>query len=548
LELPLQSVLERLPLELRSKMSAKNVDLSRASISIALKKIQPQLSLGIIRITFGELRRAAPSLFNVQDEYDSLPVVLPLSKVLARLSPSVLARNSTQKTVEVPAEITGPFGEHGRGIAISTTPAKSPASSATPPAPMAAPMTTAPPKLRPPPIVPPPPPVMPRQITPAPGIVSAPHSGNGVDNGMIPKPVIPTVPVQPITPHLPAAPVVPVAPIPMPASTPTPVMPAQAGATVPLAALSGKWPEALRSEIAPLISANAQVALPVNLMESALKRGRVTFTWGNLRSWIKPTPPATSVHDTVELELPLKAVVPYFLAKQSGAVKMTRPQQTVPMPVDIPNLFFGFPQPQPPTEMPPTPPRATPPQSPPVEENRPAPKPVETRQPATIAPKPVETRQPATNYYTWVRPEPPHVETPASKFEHERPVTPAIAVDFGDHCITPKEVVSRAAALNGVAGVVVALQDGLMVASQVPPDYSADTLAAFLPQICDRVNQSAKELRMGALDNLNFTVGGVPWKIFRVNAVYFAAFGRAGGQLPDVQLAALAAELDRKKQ
>ena len=53
---------------------------------------------------------------------------------------------------------------------------------------------------------------------------------------------------------------------------------------------------------------------------------------------------------------------------------------------------------------------------------------------------------------------------------------------------------------------------------------------------------------MGALDNLNFTVGGVPWRIFRVNAVYFAVFGRAGELLPDTQLAALAAELDRKKQ
>jgi predicted regulator of Ras-like GTPase activity (Roadblock/LC7/MglB family) len=242
------------------------------------------------------------------------------------------------------------------------------------------------------------------------------------------------------------------------------------------------------------------------------------------------------VHDTVELEFPLKVVVPHFLAKQSGAMKMARPQQTMPMPVDIPNLFFGFLQPQPPPEMSPTtPPLATPPQSPPVEENRPA-------------PKPVETRQPATNYFTWVRPEPPHVETRASKIGHERPVTPATAVDFSDHYITPKEVVSRAAALNGVAGVVVALPDGLTVASRVPPDFSADTLAAFLPQIFDRVNQSAKELRMGALGNLDFTVGGVPWKIFRVNTVYFAVFGRAGEQLPDAQLVVLAAELDRKKQ
>ena len=112
----------------------------------------------------------------------------------------------------------------------------------------------------------------------------------------------------------------------------------------------------------------------------------------------------------------------------------------------------------------------------------------------------------------------------------------------------PKEVVARAAALPGVAGSVVAMQDGLRVASQVPADLNADTLAAFLPQIFERVNQSTRELRMGALNNVNFTVGNVPWKIFRVNAVYFAAFGRAGEQLPSAQLAQLAAELDRKKQ
>jgi len=108
--------------------------------------------------------------------------------------------------------------------------------------------------------------------------------------------------------------------------------------------------------------------------------------------------------------------------------------------------------------------------------------------------------------------------------------------------------VERALALPGVAGAVVALPDGLRVASRVPAELNADTLAAFLPQIFDRVGQSTRELRMGALNNFNFTVGNVPWRIFRVNAVYFAAFGNAGEALPGAQLAALAAELDRKKQ
>jgi predicted regulator of Ras-like GTPase activity (Roadblock/LC7/MglB family) len=112
----------------------------------------------------------------------------------------------------------------------------------------------------------------------------------------------------------------------------------------------------------------------------------------------------------------------------------------------------------------------------------------------------------------------------------------------------PKDVVLRAVALPGVAGSVVAMQDGLRVASQTPEELNPDTLAAFLPQIFERVNQSTRELRMGALNNVNFTVGNVPWKIFRVNSVYFAAFGRAGEQLPSGQLAQLAAELDRKKQ
>jgi predicted regulator of Ras-like GTPase activity (Roadblock/LC7/MglB family) len=124
---------------------------------------------------------------------------------------------------------------------------------------------------------------------------------------------------------------------------------------------------------------------------------------------------------------------------------------------------------------------------------------------------------------------------------------PLPGTDFLSRGATPKEVVERAILLEGVAGAIVALPDGLKVADKVPPELNADTLAAFLPQLYGRVNQCSKELRMGELNNLNFTVGNVPWKIFRVNAVYFAAFGRAGQALPTAQLAMLATELDRKR-
>ena len=166
-------------------------------------------------------------------------------------------------------------------------------------------------------------------------------------------------------------------------------------------------------------------------------------------------------------------------------------------------------------------------------------------EPQAIRPvlKPVDAKLLDTNYYIWSdTAEAPRVD----ETEYKRSQRPA--TDFSSRHATPNEIVARAMALPGMVGAIVALPDGLKVASQIPPDLNADTLAAFLPQIFDRVSQSTRELRMGALNNFNFTVGNVPWKIFRVNAVYFAAFGRAGEALPTVQLAVLAAELDRKQQ
>lgn len=529
LELPLQSVLENLPPQLRSHMRLASVDLSRATISIALGKIMPQLALGVVKITFGELRHAAPGLFDIDQEYDSLPVVLPLSEVLTRLSTNSLIRNPAQKHIAVPADIAGPFSERGEGVSISAAAAK-PQPASVPPMRMTMP-TPAPVKASPPPVAPPPPAFVSRSIKPEPPpqVPSLPHNGNGNGNGngMPVQPIIPTFPFQP-TAFQPAAPAAP-RPAP-PAPKPAPATPEPAAILAPLAALSENWPEILRTEIAQLIFTNAQVALPVNLVESALKRGRVIFAWRNLRSWVKPMPLAMSVHDELELELPLKVVAPLFLAGQSGPAKVAKAhQQHTPLPAEIPNLFFGFPQPQPPYEIP--------------EPTVKAPQPDDTRfaaKPAAKAPRP------DTNYYRWVESDTTRMTArpPETEFKRE----PAPATDFSSRQTTPKEIIARAMALNGIAGALVALPDGLMVASDIPSDLNADTLAAFLPQIYGRVSQCTRELRMGDLNNLNFTVGNVPWKVFRIHGVYFAAFGRAGEPLPTSQLALLAGELDRKKQ
>ena len=271
----------------------------------------------------------------------------------------------------------------------------------------------------------------------------------------------------------------------------------------------------MRQEIVQSKLLDAQVLLPCDAIETGLKAGRASFSWKTIQAWIQPAPLATeSANASTELELPLKVVAPLFFGRKNGAAKSN---QRVAIDEGIPNLFFGFPGAE---------------TAPPAVASPPA-------APAKAGPvtKPVDT-----NYYVW---DDTSDTVAAEEIEYKRK-TPS-GTDFVARYATPNEIVSRAAALDGVAGALIALPDGLMVANRIPSELNGDTLAAFLPQIFAKVNQCTRELRMGELNNLNFTVGNVPWKIFRVNAIFFAAFGRVAEPLPTAELAALAAELDRKQ-
>jgi predicted regulator of Ras-like GTPase activity (Roadblock/LC7/MglB family) len=235
----------------------------------------------------------------------------------------------------------------------------------------------------------------------------------------------------------------------------------------------------------------------------------------------------------------------YFTRQKSSAGSR---HSSVSVDEAIPNLFFGFPQgesaaPEPAAvspgpaplafAQPPAPAKSAPPVAP-------------AAAPSARASAPVQSpRAPDTNYYVWDD----NAETAfVDETEYKRKPASSMAggTDFVVRYATPNEIVSRAAALDGVAGALIALPDGLMVANKIPQDLNGDTLAAFLPQLFSKMSQCTKELRMGELNNLNFTVGNIPWKIFRVNAVFFAAFGHVGQGLPTAQLAALAGELDRR--
>ena len=465
IEIPLASVVSHLPMELRAKIMSAPA--ASATLCLAADTIVSQLATGTVKISFGELRRLAPNLIaNSGGEHDSRTVNLPLPEILAHLNPALLVRRSGKK-ITVAEEITGPFAERGRGVNFTATPLKAPSALMAPPTATVAPT----PSFEAPP------------LTPSAPITFAPRA-------LDPTPA-PLPPSRFPTPT---------------AATPDQFLepkkaPPMSGLRVALASLAENWPVDLRNEISQSSFAAAAVTLPEALIEAGLKRGRVTMTWKQIRTLAAAHSPV-SENDDLELQLPLKIIAPLFLTlKKNNFPTATKVQVSS----EIPDLFFGFPQPSAPPVVPGLPP----------------------------LPKPSANLQ-DTNYFV-----------PGA--QNQTGATENAPTDFSSRQATPKEVVARALALPGVAGAVVALPDGLRVASEVPAELNADTLAAFLPQIFERVNQSTRELRLGALNNVSFTVGNVPWKIFRVNSVYFATFGRAGEALPTAQLAQLAAEIDRKK-
>ena len=504
IQIPLTAVVAHLPMDLKARLMS--TPLPEQSITVGVETILQQLAFGSVKVSFGELRRLAPGLFaNSGGEHDSRQIALPLQEILSRLNPALLSRKPAQK-VDVAGEISGPFDGRGRGITFTTQPLK--ASESTPAAVERHPHSS-PVPFTPPPIIPKPSPLPPRAVTPV-------QSGDTEVFAFKPRQTAPPsspIPFNPTTTNgngnghangngnsaLPPFKftTAPASASPASSSAPRPE-PAQSVLLVSLDELAENWPAELKNEIQR--SGLENVPLPTNFVDAGLKRGRVTMTWKEIRTLAKSNSPA-SPQDSLALDLPLKVLAPAFFAAQKNGGG----QKKVAVAAEIPNLFFGFPNGNTETVAPPA--------------------------AASAVQKPADT-----NFFTADQDEAPAL----------RMTTPQ--TDFINRHAHPQEVVARAAVLPGVAGAVVALADGLRVASQVPETLSADTVAAFLPQIFERVNQSTRELRMGALNNVSFTVGSVPWKIFRVNSVYFAVFGRAGEALPKALLAGLAAELDRKKQ
>ena len=490
-------------------------------VTIPVDKILPQLQYGQVVMTAAELRECSPEYFAALAGHDELPIMLPLADIIQQLTPDKFARRQ-QRRVEVPREVGPVFTANGQGLSIAKP---TPVAAAAP-----APITQAVPAYRPQPTVT----TTSAQTAP---VTAAPESKISMSpqalaslkaaaaGPSVPQPA--TVPARGITPA-PAAPssTPPLAP---PAKKIFPLAPKPTGhLAVPLASVCPEWPQEVRTQLTDVDVEQHQILVPLELLEPAMKSGRVLFNWDEVASWLKPAlaiPPTRKVGE-MAVELPLKVLAPLFMGSQRAAT-----QKRVNVDETIPDIFNGGTG------------NATAsgngyntvPAQAPSAPRIPAPAPVPTpASPALVAstPAPVSVPRPVA--------EPAPASVPANAVALEQ-----VIGDVGNR-LGAKEIVANAARLPGINGALLALSDGLLVTSNTPPSVKTDTIAAFLPQMFGRMNQYTKELALGPLQQLTLGVEGTQWHVVKCPNVYFAVLGKHGEPLPLNLLAQVAAELSNQ--
>jgi len=538
IQLPLAALIATLPLELQARVIKKEI--GNLSVTVPIEPVLAQLSTGVVKIPFATLRESAPQFFRPADETDQTLVTLPLGEVLRQISPAQLAKPENQVRITADADVTSPFADKGNNANLEvkgSAPARTISPETTKPTPTrhnlsevaksSAPTAnlTAPTRIN-----------VPATPAPAPRAATAPATP-AATNAPLAMPKVPAPIPSQATPPLPPAPAnlrAPAsarAPIPMPRPQATSPAPASTPAPVTQPTPTIKGAGSLRMVSSPSESPSNPAAVPppataAPTTKSASVEGTLTVALMSLvDGWTDALKQEILDHNLTNgrVDLPLDAVATQLkngrVAFQWNLIRSwLSPNPEVGSPlgdqeVELPlkvmaPLFLGLANADSTKSK-----RLT------ADDHIPNVFAQASKQATSTTPAAAPTVNP---------PQPLPV-----------PVAPPAAM-------TPDAVVKRAAALQGVAGALVALPDGLVVASKLPAGLNGDSLAAFLPQIYAKFDVCLKDLSMDGLNNLNFTAGNVPWRVYRTSSVFFVAFGRANEPLPGDWLATLSGELEKK--
>lgn len=264
------------------------------------------------------------------------------------------------------------------------------------------------------------------------------------------------------------------------------------------------WPEPVLQDIHQFNLKQCSVLVPFNSIEAGLKSGRVEFAWRDLCSWLNPPsqPAQLSLNGENRVSLPLSVVAPQFMKARGNAGA----RRKVNVDDQIPDLFNA------------------------------------AGKPAPAAPEPI-AKPSAPEPVAVATPQVAPVAAPAEKKKHTS--LNELFNEPDKRNWSPNDIVHKSATLPGVAGALIALQDGLLVAACMPPDAKTETIAAFVPQIFGRMNQYSKELQMGECQSIAFTVEQGTLHIFSAGIIYYAALSKMGEMLPMSELHLIASELSR---
>ena len=482
--LSLAAIIARFPEELRATvLQAPN---AAATVALPLPLIHKQLATGSVRMSLASLHRQAPAgVFAPIAAGDKRQVEIPLQEIFRHVNPQALKRRPDQRPLDTPENDFNLFGNSENPYEIAPTTPENPARKDST--------------------------VL--SFKPGPpdngGFPATPSASEGQRDSIAPPSGMRVLAPPPDIPG---------AKVSAPAPSPAPVRKSDAPSlTLPLAGLVDSWPAEICGEITAL-DQETTVRLDSGAVAAGLAKGKVVFTWGEIRAGLEPQPSEpTSAYEGTALQLPLRLVAPAFLA----ASKKEKPERkSVEIDDSIPALFSDAREPAPAAVTAPT-----------AEEAPAEPVPVEAA--PILAPIPVAA--------------------PLAFAAEPEPQAPARTVGelFGvrDQLeFTPAEIVAGTVKLPGVSGAIIALQEGLQVATSLPEGIKSEVVAAFLPQIFARLNQYSGEMKLGEVDDLLFTTHGAHCQIYRLGIIYFAVLGHPGAALPWHELRLIATELSRQTQ
>jgi predicted regulator of Ras-like GTPase activity (Roadblock/LC7/MglB family) len=488
--LSLAAILQKFPEDLRGNVMS--IPEPSVTVALPLATIHKQLGQGAVKMSLASLYRQAPAgVFRESKTEEKRMVEVPLAEVMRHVDVSGLRRRPDQRQMDLPAGAPSLFGDRRNPYAIAPS------------------FTDEEEGVE-------------EEAPVAPRVAAAPSPQPAVEEEQ---------PLFKMTPRTAAAPIAQSR-----AAAPLLAAPPAVGGTLTLRLqdLCGAWPEPIRSEAAAY--GDAQVALPAENLAAALTKGKVTFTWGQIRSFLTPAPHnGSAAPEATELQLPLKVVAPAFMALS----KKPAQRKKVEFDESIPTMFEGG-------------------------KSAPAPEPASAPEPAVV-PAPEHDAKPDIQRATpqalkfvlsdekvAIAPEPEAVvHAPAPVVVGHAPA--ASPNPLGDLFGKPEkarwsvqEIIDQTVTLPDVAGAVVCLQEGLLVAENLPGEMKGETMAAFIPQMFARLNMYTGEMKLSAVDDILMTTNGAHFQAYRMGQVYFAVLGQQGGALPWESLRIVMDELARQ--